>query len=95
MADGFSVAEAIFQNAINAIELGVADYTLSSEDPRRLHSAVRNLFAGILLLFKSKLADLSKNDDESLLKAKIRPTLQGDAFRWVGEGSKTVDDVQI
>lgn len=95
MADGFSVAEAIFQNAINAIELGVADYTLSSEDPRRLHSAVRNLFAGILLLFKSKLADLSKNDDESLLKAKIRPTLQGDALRWVGEGSKTVDYVQI
>ena len=90
-----SVAEAIFQNAINAIELGVEDYTLSSEDPRRLHSAVRNLFAGILLLFKSKLADLSKSDDESLLKAQIIPTLRNGALRWVGTGDKTVDYTQI
>ena len=95
MTDSISVAEAIFQNAINAIELGVEDYSLSSEDPRRLHSAVRNLFAGILLLFKSKLANLSKNDDESLLKAQIIPTLQGGALRWVGTGNKTVDYTQI
>ena len=93
--ENISTAEAIFQNAINAIELGVEDYTLSSEDPRRLHSAVRNLFAGILLLFKSKLADLSKSDDESLLKAQIIPTLQDGALRWVGTGGKTVDYNQI
>ena len=95
LSQSISVAEAIFQNAINAIELGVEDYTLSNQDPRRLHSAVRNLFAGILLLFKSKLADLSKNDDESLLKAKISPMLQDGALRWVGTGSKTVDYTQI
>ena len=95
ISQSISVSEAIFQNAINAIELGVEDYTLSSQDPRRLHSAVRNLFAGILLLFKSKLADLSKNDDESLLKAKISPMLQDGALRWVGTGNKTVDYTQI
>lgn len=95
MSENIDVPEEIFKNAINAIELGVEDYELSAKDPRRLQSAVRNLFAGILLLFKSKLAELSQKDDESLLKQKVVPVIQNGEIKWVGEGKKTVDVQQI
>lgn len=95
MSRAVSIPEEIFQNAINAIELGVEDYELSAKDPRRLQSAVRNLFAGILLLFKSKLAELSQKDDESLLKQKVVPVIQDGEIKWVGDGKKTVDVQQI
>ena len=37
ISQSISVSEAIFQNAINAIELGVEDYTLSSQEIGRAH----------------------------------------------------------
>lgn len=57
----------ILQNAIDSIALGIEDY--NSSDSRRLISCTRNLFAGILLLFKHKLAILSPpGSDEVLIK---------------------------
>ena len=61
------ISQAIFDNAIASIELGIEDYKLAQKDSRRYQSSVRNLFAGILLLFKSKLAEISKNDNFHLL----------------------------
>ena len=61
------ISQAIFDNAIASIELGIEDYKLAQKDSRRYQSSVRNLFAGILLLFKSKLAEISKNDNFNLL----------------------------
>jgi len=90
-----SNADRIFDNAIDSIELGIADYQLIPTDGRRSISAVRNIFAGILLLFKSKLAELSKNDDEALIKQRILPKSDGTHIKWVGEGKKTVDVQQI
>lgn len=95
MSDKIDVASEIFDNAIAAIELGIEDYKLSRSDSRRLQSSVRNICAGILLLFKCKLADLSKNDDESLLKQKVIPVIQNENIKWVGIGKKTVDVQQI
>ena len=46
----------LLQNAINSIEIGIEDYELSQQDERRIISCVRNVFAGILLLFKYKLS---------------------------------------
>lgn len=47
----------LLKNAIESIENGVADFT--SGQPRRVTSALRNLYAGVyagvLLLFKEKL----------------------------------------
>ena len=85
----------IFDNAIDSIELGIADYLLIPTDKRRAISAVRNIFAGILLLFKSKLAELSKNDDEALIKQRILPKIDGTHIKWIGKGEKTVDVQQI
>jgi hypothetical protein len=43
----------ILQNAIDSIQVGVEDY--NQEDERRNASAIRNIFAGILLLYKERL----------------------------------------
>lgn len=79
----------MFENAIAAIELGVEDY--GSDDPRRAASAVRNFFAGLLLLMKERLERLSPE----LISAKVKPVLDGGNVTWVGEGSKTVDVKEI
>lgn len=96
MANKVSIPDEIFKNAINAIELGVEDYLMRGTDPRRLLSSVRNLFAGILLLFKSKLAKLSEKDGLSLIKEIIVPEIGADGvLHWVGEGKRTVDLIDI
>ena len=76
MSQHYEIASKILDNSIGAIDLGIEDFKLSEKDPRRLQSAVRNLFAGILLLFKSKLAELSKEDDEALIKEKVLPIVK-------------------
>lgn len=81
----------ILKNAIDSIAIGLEDY--QSPDNRRIVSSTRNIFAGILLLFKHKLCELSPaSSDEVLIKQKIVPAF--DAFgsiMWVGDGKKTVD----
>lgn len=82
----------ILKNALDSIALGIEDYELAENDDRRFISCTRNIFAGILLLFKHKLSDLSPTgSDEILIKQKIMPRLNGDQLLWVGEGTKTVD----
>ena len=43
----------ILQNATQAMECGIEDYSNGSD--ARLKSAIRNVHAGILLMFKEKL----------------------------------------
>lgn len=83
----------ILRNAIDSIELGVEDY--KTNEPKRLLSAVRNFYAGILLLFKHKLALLSQNDDEALLKEQVLPVGENGRIIWKGKGKKTVKFQQI
>lgn len=80
----------ILKNSINSIQMGVEDY--ASDDERRILSSARNLFAGILLLFKHKLSQLSPDGaDEVLIKQKILPVFEEGGVSWVGKGKKTVD----
>lgn len=81
----------ILQNAIDSIAMGLEDY--SSPDPRRGISCARNVFAGILLLFKHKLSTLSpESSDEALIKQRVLPVLNDDGrLDWKGKGKKTVD----
>jgi hypothetical protein len=87
--------DTILENAVQSIQIGVEDY--ESDDPRRMLSAIRNVTAGILLLFKEKLRVLSPDDsDESLIKQKIKPTINSlSEVKFVGSGKKTVDVQQI
>ena len=81
----------ILNNAINSITVGLEDY--SSADKRRIASCARNLFAGILLLFKHKLSLLSSSDsNEALIKQRVLPVSDGNGdIIWKGQGKKTVD----
>ncbi|WP_236209799.1 hypothetical protein [Pseudomonas tohonis] len=82
----------MLQNAVESIQIGMEDF--HEEDDRRVLSAIRNLYAGILLLFKYKLQQLSpEGSDEALLKTKIMPITNpatGDVV-WIGKGRKTVE----
>ena len=97
-----NVADRILQNAVDSISLGIEDYQLGvtgckSSDPRRLISCTRNLFAGIMLIFKHKLAKLSPSgSDEVLIKQRIIPTQNSEGdIEWEGERKKTVDVQEI
>lgn len=85
----------IFNNAIDSIVLGVEDY--KSADSRRAISATRNLVAGILLLIKHQLSELSPSgSDEVLIKQRILPKPDGKGgILWLGSGDKTVDVQQM
>jgi hypothetical protein len=80
-------------NAVGAIEVGVLDMQQGAADPRRLASAVRNLTAGVLLLAKEKLRQMSPADsDEVLLRERLRFKCGvGGRPEVVGHGDKTVD----
>jgi hypothetical protein len=85
----------LLNNAVESIQVGVEDYLM--KDSRRYLSAVRNICAGILLLYKEKLCQLSPSKDrEILIKKDLRPSYddQGNLI-FVGKGKKTVDVQEI
>jgi hypothetical protein len=76
----------IIENAIDSIQIGIEDY--KSTDDRRSISAVRNILAGILLLYKEKLCQLSPEGNKELLKKQnIRP-IQNDEGEMIFEGER-------
>lgn len=81
----------ILQNALDSIAIGLEDF--ESTDERRIISSTRNIFAGILLLFKHKLCELSpEGSDEVLIKQRVLPEIDATgAVNWIGKGKKTVD----
>lgn len=84
----------ILTNAVQSIQIGIEDY--QSTDPRRVLSATRNITAGVLLLFKEKLRQLSPADsDEVLIKEKVQPQIDEGQVVFKGKGDKTVDVFQI
>ena len=81
----------ILQNALDSIAIGLEDF--ESTDDRRVISSTRNIFAGILLLFKHQLCELSpEGSDEALIKQRVLPEIDATgAINWIGKGKKTVD----
>lgn len=87
----------LLTNAIESIQVGVEDYLLMDKDDKRYLSSVRNICAGILLLYKEKLSRLSpKYQKELLIKKNIELSKneQGDII-FIGKGDKTVDVYEI
>ena len=85
----------LLTNALDSIRLGIEDYRANT--PARLLSSVRNIHAGILLLYKESLRRLSPpNSSDALIKAKIIPVRdKAGVITFVGKGKKTVDVQQI
>jgi hypothetical protein len=85
----------LLTNAVESIQVGIEDYFLGSRP--RLLSAVRNIHAGILLLYKEALRRESpKDSDDVLMMAKIKPSRDAKGkVTFVGVGKKTADTFQI
>lgn len=82
----------ILKNAADSIRIGMEDF--HDDDPPRVLSAIRNIYAGILLLFKYKLQELSPDGSkEALLKTNIVPVIDPATGQttWIGTGKKTVE----
>lgn len=99
-------AEKLKENALTSIRLGIEDFQRTKQglelggDPARALSAVRNLFAGILLLFKYKIAvSVDDPDDAAALifnPPEVLPQADGNGgVEWkpVGKFRKTTIDV--
>ena len=85
----------LLTNAIESIQVGVEDYVLGTRP--RLLSAVRNIHAGILLLYKEALRRESPGgSSDVLIMAKIVPTRDAAGnVVFLGKGKRTVDGLQI
>lgn len=81
----------IFANAVDSIKMGIEDYT--QETPARALSAVRNFYAGVLLLGKEVLiraAPLANADE--IIGAKYAPAPDGSGgVVHVIDGYQTID----
>jgi len=85
----------ILQNAVDSIVLGTEDFR--SSDSRRLLSCARNIQAGMLLLFKCKLAELSPpGSKHALVMQRVLPVLKASGgIQWEGKGKRTIDVQEI
>lgn len=80
----------LFENAVQSIQLGVEDY--QSNDPRRPISAVRNFYAGVLLLAKEVLVRAAPNaDPKEVLSARYKPVPDGEGGVELKPTNNTVD----
>ncbi|HKW89726.1 MAG TPA: hypothetical protein VJN21_13340 [Candidatus Acidoferrales bacterium] len=85
----------LLDNAIESIQVGVEDYRSGTRP--RLHSAVRNIHAGILLLYKEALRRQSPaGSQDALMMARIVPSRDSNGnIVFISEGKKTADTQQI
>ena len=86
---------ALLENAIVSIQLGLEDY--ASKDGHRVISAVRNLYAGVLLLCKEALRRLSPpGSNDILIRTRKKVVKNPDGtVRFVGAGKHTIDRAEI
>jgi hypothetical protein len=85
----------LFENAVASITVGIEDYRQNSR-PRSL-SAVRNFYAGTLLLAKEVLVrKVPGADAAQLLGAKYKPVSDGaDGVEYEVVGNATIDFTQV
>lgn len=81
----------LLKNAVDSLVIGVEDF--SANDPRRTLSAVRNFYAGTLLLAKEVIIRTAPNaDPDEVIGAKYKPVPDGNGgVKHVQEGSTTID----
>ncbi|MCK1341968.1 hypothetical protein IVB38_39885 [Bradyrhizobium sp. 38] len=84
----------LFDNAIQSIELGIEDYR--HNDPKRALSAVRNFYAGTLLLAKEVLVRAApKAQMMAVIGSKFTPVPDGSGDVTFASNNKTVDFAEI
>ena len=81
----------LFKNAIQSIQIGVEDY--ETNEPARALSAVRNFYAGLLLLAKEVLVRQTPNAGESeIIAADYKPVPDGSGgVKYEPQSKRTID----
>jgi hypothetical protein len=84
----------LFENAIQSIQLGIEDY--EANEPKRSLSAVRNFYAGTLLLAKEVLVRAApKANIKLILGTQFKPMPDGKDGVVLSPGNRTVDFNEI
>jgi len=84
----------LFTNAVESIQLGIEDY--GANDPRRVLSAVRNFYAGVLLLAKEVLVRSAPDvDPKEILSERYKPVMEDGKVIFKPVSERTVDFVTI
>ena len=81
----------LFDNAVQSIKLGLEDY--QANDPTRTLSAIRNFYAGLLLLAKEVLVRKVPDADEwELIAASYKPVPNdSEGIKYVPRGKISID----
>ncbi len=89
--------EKIIENGINSIRVGIEDYKQGrdNDEDARLTSAVRNIFAGILILAKGKLYELSPEGSNGILIRNVKPKIVAGSLEWAPLGKSTISYHEI
>ena len=92
---GNSRKSSLFENAVKSIQLGIEDY--QADDPKRAISAVRNYYAGVLLLSKEVLIRRVPNaNPKDVIGARYKPIPDGNGgVSFTIESENTIDFVAI
>ena len=83
--------QSLFENAVQSIQLGVEDY--QANEPARALSAVRNFYAGLLLLAKEVLVRRApKTDANEIIAARYKPIPDDSGgVKYVAASKQTID----
>lgn len=86
---------ALFSNAVDSIKMGIEDY--ARDDPARSLSAVRNFYAGLLLLAKEVISRKAPNaDPNEVIGARYKPVPNASGgVDYRPDGHTTIDFVTI
>src|SRR5947209_6514996 len=81
----------LFDNAAQSIQIGIEDY--QANDPRRALSAVRNFYAGVLLLAKEVLIRRAPEAEPAeVIGARYKPVPDGEGgVRFKSASQQTID----
>jgi hypothetical protein len=92
---GSGQMNSLFENAILSIQLGVEDY--KANDPKRSLSAVRNFYAGMLLLAKEVLARrVPRANPDDIIGAQYKPVPDGvGGVEFKPKGKRTIDFTEL
>jgi hypothetical protein len=87
----FGSVSSLFDNTVQSIQAGVEDYR--SHDAKRAASAVRNFYAGVLLLAKEVLARAAPNADPmDVVGARYKPVPdQSGGVKFISASHNTID----
>lgn len=85
------MSNTLFDNALQSIQAGIEDY--DRNDPGRAQSAVRNFYAGVLLLAKEVLVRAApKAQPDNILADRYKPIPDGNGgVAFVSISPKTID----